>query len=230
MPLILAFTAEDGTVYTASYWRIVPVSFNSKVKTGSFQLHGWTDIDCYNAGMPNIGASPKEFNITNPTDYDRVFGETALVSQYPFLEWLESYASEAGFFLTADQYSHVAIVSADIGSFDSSRIYIRFNDTVTHLGGGGNFTDGVTIKVNGVGVAISAAAQDSPPSIIRYDLATPIDANDVVTWEYDALSGDLTSAGFTALTSFPAFSVTNEIGSFLNFSLADNSIHLATVM
>jgi hypothetical protein len=227
MPLILAFTDTDGTEYTESYWRIANYGANDRVKTGSFQMHGWRDIDAYVDGKDTIRASPKEFLITDPAVYDEYFGVALLVSDFPFLEVLESYAFAGDFFSSASQYSYLEVLSADIGSFDSSRIYVRFSDIV-EFDIGGNYLDGVTVSVNSVPVTVSAAAQDSPGSVIRYDLASPLDANDVITWAYEESAGFLVSAGGVRVSDIPNESVTNQIGGFLHFNSADNSIHLAT--
>ena len=228
MPLILSFTDTDGILYTDSYWRIVPYSANNRVKTGSFQMHGWASVEAYVDDRDNIRASPKEFLITDPAVYDEYFGAASIVSSDPFLELLEGFAQASDFFSSATQYSYIEVLSADIGSFDSSRVYVRFSDTVI-FSLGGNYLSGVTIKVNSAPVTISAAAQDTPPNVIRYDLAVPVDANDGITWGYDG-AGFLESVGHSGVSVIPNEIVTNQIGSFFDFSNADNSIHLSTVI
>jgi hypothetical protein len=74
-----------------------------------------------------------------------------------------------------------------------------------------SFADGVTIKVNGSAVAISAAEQQTDHAVIYYTIPT-VQAGDTVTWEYDADVGNIRAESCgDVLEDVAAQAVTNNV-------------------
>ncbi len=75
-----------------------------------------------------------------------------------------------------------------------------------------SFADGVTIKVNGSPVEVSAAEQQVDHAIIYYTISPAVQAGDTVTWEYAQASGGIVSeADGAPLEDVSAQAVTNNV-------------------
>ena len=109
----------------------------------------------------------------------------------------------------------------------SDVIEVCFNRPVNSPGA--DYSLGVTINVNASPATISSAARQSDTRIVWYTLAAEVDANDVITWEYDSGVGDLEDAtNSTTLPTVAAQSTTNYIGSHWWFNFDENSGHILT--
>lgn len=103
---------------------------------------------------------------------------------------------------------------SEIGAVDDSTVSVRFSIPVQAT----NFASGVTIKVNTVGVAISAAVLQSGGSIVHYTIPA-VSSDDVVTWEYSKAGGNIGSAvDNTLLENVTAKTVTNNLAAMYGSS------------
>jgi hypothetical protein len=97
--------------------------------------------------------------------------------------------------------------SAEVGTVDASTVVDAFDQDIS----ASNYSDGVTIKVNGSGVTISSATRQSNHAIVYYVI--PVlwhGSGDAVTWEYAKVSGDIVAEDdSTPLGDVSAQSVTN---------------------
>jgi hypothetical protein len=123
---------------------------------------------------------------------------------------------------TAPAYS-----SAEEGDVTNPTVAVLFSENI--VSPGADYAAGVTIKVNTVAATISSATRQVNKRWVYYVLASTPDANDGITWEYAAASGDLEDEAGNALEDVAAETVTNNIGRHLRFNDAPNSMHLVTV-
>lgn len=97
--------------------------------------------------------------------------------------------------------------SAEIGTVNASALDVTFDQDVSAA----DYSNGVTIKVNGAATSITSATRQSNHAIVRYVI--PVlwhGSGDAVTWEYASGSGNIIAeSGATALGDVTAQSVTN---------------------
>jgi hypothetical protein len=100
--------------------------------------------------------------------------------------------------------------NAEVGNVGSSTVVVTFTRQIQAT----NAKTGVTIKVNGGGVTISTGTIQADKHIVRYALAAPVAFGDVVTWEYNASTGNILDyVTSVALATVSAKSVTNNVAS-----------------
>lgn len=94
-----------------------------------------------------------------------------------------------------------------------------------------DFLLGVTITVNATPVTVDSAVLQGDGLTVYYTLnaAGLPDANDDITWEYDAGVGDIVDASNNDLASVATTPVTNDIGRHLRFNDAPNSMQMLTI-
>src|SRR3990167_2131009 len=78
----------------------------------------------------------------------------------------------------------VAYSSGEIGDISTVIVVIVFTATINSPLG--DYTLGVTIKVNAVSVTISSAALQAGNTTVRFTLASAVDINDEITYEYNS--------------------------------------------
>lgn len=116
------------------------------------------------------------------------------------------------------------VQTASIGGVDTATVVVQFNRAVDTTG---LLTDGVTINVNSLPVSVSSATRQSDKSIVHYVISA-VDANDVVEFVYSSGS-TVDYIDNAILLEDEAVSVFNAVGTYLLFSVADNSSHLITL-
>lgn len=100
----------------------------------------------------------------------------------------------------------------EIGNVGTTTVAIRFSIPVVSA----DFKAGVVIKKNTVSQTISTATLQGDGVTVRYVITPAADANDTVTWEYAAASGDIASElDGTVLANVTAQNVTNNIAAVL---------------
>ncbi len=80
-------------------------------------------------------------------------------------------------------------VSSEVGSVADTTVVVTFSENILAP----DYKLGVIIKVNGISRTISSGTRQATHSIVRYVLAVPVVALDVVTWEYSELIGGIHS-------------------------------------
>lgn len=72
------------------------------------------------------------------------------------------------------------VLAAEIGTVDELTIAVTFDQAVA----ASNYVTGVTVKVNGTPASIDTAERQENHAIVYYVLDDPVEAGDVVLWEY----------------------------------------------
>jgi hypothetical protein len=104
----------------------------------------------------------------------------------------------------------ISFVAGEVGNVADDIVVVTFSKDVNSPGG--NYDLGVTIRVNGVIRAIIASARQPDNRIVRYTLVAAVVAGDTVTWEYDAVIGDLEgSDGSGPLPTTGPWPITNNV-------------------
>lgn len=95
----------------------------------------------------------------------------------------------------------------------------------------GNYADGVTIKNNTVTQTILNATRQANHAIVHYEISLNGDANDVFSFEYDDLLGDLEAEDDGVdMADVSAQTPINYIGSHFYFDTEDDAVWLAAVV
>lgn len=218
MPFILDYTDPISNVtYVGSYWAMEPININLNLLQKSITLtfKGYASVDDFEAGFGEIAF--KVFTFSDPDLFNTYIVQGAYVTSTPYFVLLETMVNaESDFFTTATQVSFIRPSSIEIGSQGSDTVVVTFPATVltdlNHLG--------VVIKVNGSTATLLAKtpADDTPSLTFTYTLDTPVDANDVVTWENDSTHLLEGNGSGLILQTFPAQSVENTVGEYLAFN------------
>lgn len=88
-----------------------------------------------------------------------------------------------------------------------------------------DYKTGATIKVNSVSQTINTATRQADHKVVYYVIDTAVDANDVITWEYDDDLGDIESElDGTNMLDVSATGATNYVGSHLYYSTEDDLV------
>jgi hypothetical protein len=222
MPFEMDYTI-NSTNHPKSYWLIKFLSLNDPNKTGNIIFFGYHDVASFDAGEGHI--AEHRYDITDPAFYDFSFGFGRYPQESAFFFILEDRALDLDlFFDTADVLSFVKVETVEVGSAGSSTVIVSFPVQVN----GANFTDGVTIKINGVAATIVSAAR-SPVTTLTYTISEVVEPDDTVTWEYVRSDGVLEDESSVPLQSFTPVMAGNTVGEYLHFDDANNSIHLAHI-
>jgi len=120
----------------------------------------------------------------------------------------------------------VAFSAGEVGDVSTTVVEVTYSATV--VSPSSNYTLGITIKVNGTGVTVSSAARQVDTAKVRYTLASAVDINDTVTFEYSSGPGDLQDSAGSDIADIASTSVTNNVGEHFYFDTADDSAHLIT--
>lgn len=125
------------------------------------------------------------------------------------------------------QPEKVYFSSAEVGSAGKNLVRVTFSTTIL----AGDYSTGVTIKVNGSDATINSAARQAGNKIVQYTLSANVAAGDTVTWEYDSATGDYTNgAGTYDLQTYTAQAVTNNcVDILLDVDFEDGTFSGATV-
>jgi hypothetical protein len=121
----------------------------------------------------------------------------------------------------------VSVSGASIGDISSVVVEVSLSDAVVSVSS--DYALGVTITVNAAVVSIVSAILQGGSMRIRYELATPIDADDVIVFAYSDAVGDLQTSGGIPVASIGATSVTNDVGEHLYFDEPADAVHIASV-
>jgi hypothetical protein len=124
------------------------------------------------------------------------------------MPYLTATRGKGGKVYSGPQYS-----SGEVGSISGSVVVIRFDEPVKST----NFKNGVTIKVNGSGATIDSATIQTDKHYAYCVLHTATVWGDIVTWEYAAASGDISSLSNVVLQNVSAKTVTNNNASLIGF-------------
>ncbi len=217
------YTDSAGANHPNSYWVIKFLTLNDPNQTGNVIFFGYHDSASYDAGLGAI--DQRRYDITEPALYDFSFGQGRYPQETAFFFIMEDRALDIDdFFGPADVLSFVKVLRVEVGSAGSSQVVVTFPVQVN----GANFTDGVTIKINGVAATIVSAVR-SPVDVLTYTISEVVGPTDVVTWEYDRSAGVMEDTGSSPLQSFTPVTARNTVGSYLRFNDAKNSIHLAHI-
>lgn len=101
--------------------------------------------------------------------------------------------------------------SAEIGAVNATTVAVTFDTNVS----ASDYTDGVTIQVNGLPVTIALGTRQSDHAVVYYALTIPVLSSDTVTWEYAQASGSIAGeTGGVALADVTAQSVTNNVAAW----------------
>lgn len=227
MPIRIDYTAATGTNYPNSFWVIAMENKNHLGSTESLVVNGYATVDEFNAGA---GFIAQQTFLFNGPDYDRLIRNQyeVLDTHFSYYELLEQALLDPLFttFFTAGSYAQFSIVrptAFEVGDELDTRVNVTFTAVLTGSGG-------VTIKVNGSSVSITAEAQN-PFNLkqIQYDLGVTVHPLDVVTWQYNASVGTLNDVSFLPVRGFAAQSVVNNTGEHLWFDRVNDSAHLLTI-
>lgn len=242
MPFELEYES-GGVTHPLSYWRIRFQGGNLDNLTGHFVLFGYHDVASFDdfGGVAEIGE--KRYDINDPAIYELCFGQGAYdnpqallngdfdsptFGSAPFFTALEGVARAIDdFFSTAEWLSSVEVSSIEIGVITSQLLSVTFSRDVA-LSPGGDFADGVTIKINGVSTVIIGAELDGT-NVVEYLLTDPVDINDVVTWEYDSTTGTMIDGQDFKVRRFSPIAASNTLGTHWVFELVDNSAQWALI-
>lgn len=230
----------NGVNYPNSWWAMGALNINLRNKTATVIMHGYITKAALQAN-PLQPLDVQNFSCSEPATFDFYFGDMNRVKNAAFVNTIENWLvvgdpglleDPRAFFAGGVVWSPVEYVASETGVKVSLVLGIMANNVISvtfddKVGTGTSFITGVTIKVNGGSVAISSAAQPADLKIVQYTLAAPVSMTDNLTFEY-APSGiyDGNAIGISAIA---AKTVSNTLGTGLNFSLPDNSGHLATV-
>jgi len=118
----------------------------------------------------------------------------------------------------------VVFSSGEVGDVSTAVVEITFDGTV--VSPSDDYKLGVTIKVNAVSITISSAVRQTNTAKVRYTLASAVDANDTVTFEYASGPGDLQTSSGSDIADIAATGVTNNVGTHWYFDTADDSAHI----
>jgi hypothetical protein len=232
MPIEMDYTFH-GANHPNSWWVMAALNLNLPAKTATIVMHGFHDKEALEADPSDV-LDIQLFTCTDPDVFDFYFGQINRNIDDCYVTVIETYLwigspdliEITTFFSGAiGVFSPIDFVSALVGETSNSIVQVAFTDDVFN---GGNFTNGVTIKVNGSPVGISSAAQPADLKVVKYTLTAPVGLTDVVTFEYDfyLTGGTIVDAGAIGLYRIPAKPVTNLVGGALWFDDASNSIWL----
>jgi hypothetical protein len=116
----------------------------------------------------------------------------------------------------------LTLAAAAIGDVGTTTIEAQFSDNVTAT----DYTAGVTIKVNAVSKTINSGTRQADHSLVHFVLAAAVDANDLITWEYDDDLGDYADDEANPMGDVAATPATNYVGAHLYYNTADDSAWL----
>lgn len=142
--------------------------------------------------------------------------------KYPF--WRSTSTGTAGD-TTPPDYS-----SSEEGDITNDTVAVQFSENI--VSPTVDYVTGVTIKINGVSQAIVSGTRQSDNSVVYYALTSLLgaDANDVVTWEYSDVLGDIMDFSNNQLGDITAKTVTNNVGTHLRFNDFRDSMHAHTTL
>lgn len=208
--------------YPESFWVIRYDGANRPAKVGTIIFMGYPDDLTFDMTPDMEPVGMHSYVINDPDEFDITFGKAAVIDVFnAYLEELQLAALAAdSFFSTAVVIAYNQPLVFQVGPSGASRVLIAWSDNITLSGG--TYHAGVTINVNGLPATISSSS-GSGSATGHYDLASPIPAGAVVTWEYDAATGYLLGRSGNQVQSFGAEAVTNTIGGYWVFSRPENS-------
>lgn len=221
MPFTKDYDDTEGVNHPNSYWVIQFQTSNNPNKTGEFVFTGYHDIPAFEAGLDRIGWHG--YTINDPAVYDSSFGQGNYVPvfDFGFFTILEQTALlQDDFFTGASQSPFIRPSRVEIGSAGPSNLVVTFPAEVDFQLGG-NFTTGVTIKINDVDATIVDVVK-SPVTVLTYEIAETAEIGDNVTWEYDGV-GFLCDATNIGLNAIGAILAENTLGTYWRFNDPNNS-------
>jgi len=137
--------------------------------------------------------------------------------------WLPLLARRAG-----SDTAPPAFVAAEAGDVANVVVAVRLSEALTSPGA--DYAAGTTIQVNAVTASIVSAALQGDQRTIHFTLAAgeAADADDLITWEYSATTGDLEDLAGNPLGDLDE-TVTNHIGEHWRFDHPANTMQLAAL-
>jgi hypothetical protein len=100
------------------------------------------------------------------------------------------------------------LVSAEIGFVDTSTVSVTFDQTVKSV----DFTEGVTIKVNGTPRSITSATRQTDKTKVYFVLSSAVGLVDTILLSYARIDGFITNAAGDSLDDIVDAAVTNNAG------------------
>lgn len=137
-----------------------------------------------------------------------------------FINFLRSLVEAAG----APTYS-----SSEIGDVDPESVMVTFSENINSPTA--DYLSGITIKLNAVAEDFETATRQTNHRLVLYENSTDFaDANDAITWEYDADLGDLEDDDSNVLEDVSAQSVDNRVGMHLYFNNDEELVNLCLML
>lgn len=233
MPILVDKTI-NGVNHPDSWWTLSSLNSNQTNKTASIVMFGYHDKASHDAD-PNTTIDIQIFACTNPEIFEFYFGQINRTVDVCFVTVIETWLVignpslpeiSDGFFSAGTVFSPVGFASAEVGDVASTVIAVTFADYVS---AGVDLDTGITIKVNGSNATISSAAQPVDTRIIQFTISAAVGLSDVVTVEFNNAGASLVDGGGTAIASFAAQSVINNVGESLFLDDEENSAWIPLV-
>jgi hypothetical protein len=109
------------------------------------------------------------------------------------------------------------------GDVTDTVLVVTFNEAVNSVTS--DYVTGVTIKVNAVTQTIVSGIRQVNQAVIHYTLAATPDANDVITFEYSDVAGNIADLAGNQLGDIVAQTADNNIGEHLRFTEISDGVH-----
>ena len=116
--------------------------------------------------------------------------------------------------------SALGYAAGHVGDVGTTTVEVHFTANVNAT----DYAAGVTIKVNSVAQTINSATRQADHSQVFYVILAAADVDDVITFEYDDLTGDYADDEANPMADISATATTNYIGSHLYFDTADDAV------
>ncbi len=99
------------------------------------------------------------------------------------------------------------------GNVTDSTLVVTFTEAVNSETS--DYATGVTIKINAVPVTISSGTRQANQAVVHYVITPIADANDVITFEYSDVAGDIEDLANNQLGDIAAQTADNNVGEHL---------------
>jgi len=119
-----------------------------------------------------------------------------------------------------------AFSSSEEGDVTDPTLKVVFSEAVNS--DTSDYATGATIKINAVPVTISSATRQADQSIVYYVITPFADANDVITYEYSDVAGNIEDLNNNQLGDIAAQTADNNVGEHLRFDEISDGVHLLT--
>ena len=109
------------------------------------------------------------------------------------------------------------------GNVADSTLVVNFTEAVNS--DTSDYVSGVTIKINAAAVTISSGTRQTNQAVVHYVITPIADANDVITFEYSDVAGDIEDLANNQLGDIAAQAADNNVGEHLRFTRISDTIH-----